>query len=164
MKTKLTYTFPANCRVAALAGKTVVGGEILKLQIDRKLVDVVRFETLFEGKNIIARIAGKPELEAALAEKEAEQAKKYAVAQAEKKAFEATLEGQREALRIAESDSYSENHYPGSRAWMANQAARKALDAFDAAHPEIANAFKVARAAKAKADYDALSDFVKCGS
>ena len=160
----ITYTFPADCPIAALAGQTATGGVIRKLPIDRKLTDVVVFETQFGGKNIIARIAGKPELEAALAAKEIEQAAKEAERQAAQKAFEAAPEGQREVLRIAEYNSYSENHYPGSRAWMINQAARKALEAFDAAHPEIADAINVARDAKANADYDALSYFVKCGS
>ncbi len=48
-----------------------------------------------------------------------------------------TLVEQREALYSEEYDAYSEEHFPGSKAWHRWNKAYKALKAFDEAHPEI---------------------------
>lgn len=65
---KITYTFPADCPVVQLRGITVSGGEFVRLDGKwQQEPDAVRFGDTIEGKAIVARIAGKPELEAALA-------------------------------------------------------------------------------------------------
>ena len=72
---KITYTFQRDCKVAALAGKTFTGGEFCRT--DGKWQgepDAVRFAEKVDGKTVMARIAGKPELEAALAASKAEKA------------------------------------------------------------------------------------------
>jgi len=48
-----------------------------------------------------------------------------------------SLKEQREALRSAEYNLYSDEHFPGSKAWQKWQEALTALNEFDAAHPEI---------------------------
>ena len=71
---KITYTFPSDCKVTQLRGKTFTGGEFCR--IDGKWQgepDAVRFAERFEGQIVMARIAGTPELEAALAARKAEQ-------------------------------------------------------------------------------------------
>jgi hypothetical protein len=165
MTTKITYTFPATAP-AALAGKTFSDGAFCRLPISGKVVDAVDFgpQSSLAGQHLICIIAGKPELEVAFAAHRADEAAKIEKTLAERKAYEQTLEGQREVLATAEYDSYSEDNYPGSRAWMANKRAADALAAFDAAHPEIIAAITAARKAKQAADYEALSDFIKMGS
>ncbi len=74
------------------------------------------------------------------------------------------LKVQRAELAKVEYNSYDPENFPGSKGWLKNQQARRALDAFDAAHPEILEANKAARAAKQDAEYEAMSDFVKGGS
>ena len=67
--TKISYTFAEDCAIAELRGVTVTGGEFCR--IDGKYIgtpDAVRFATQVNGKGVIAKIAGKPELEAVLAE------------------------------------------------------------------------------------------------
>lgn len=160
----ISYTFPANCPVAALAGKTVTGGMFGKRIHNGKAFDVVNFETLIDGKPVCAIVAGKPELEAAFAAHQAEKAAEARTRAEARRIYDLTLEGQREILCIAEYNTYSEDYFPGTRKWFINQDARKALEAFDAAHPEIVAAIDAARKAKDEADYEALSDFVKCGS
>lgn len=53
------------------------------------------------------------------------------------------------ALRTAEEDTYSEDNFPGSRAWLANQRATIARRAFAKAHPEVIAAIKAVRQAPA---------------
>jgi len=73
--TKITYTFPADCKVPQLRGKTFTGGEFCRIDGQWLNVepDAVRFAERFEGQIVMARIAGTPELEAALAARKAEQ-------------------------------------------------------------------------------------------
>ena len=61
------------------------------------------------------------------------------------------LRATRRALVDAEEGSYSPEHFPGSKAWMANKRAANAVDAFDASHPEIKAALKTEREARALA-------------
>lgn len=63
---KITYTFAADCPVAPLRGITVTGGKFCRIDGKAGEPDAVRFIERVAGKTIIARIAGKPELEAAL--------------------------------------------------------------------------------------------------
>jgi hypothetical protein len=53
---------------------------------------------------------------------------------ADRAAYLRTPAGRRAALVSALGD---DSAFPGTRAWLANDAARKALAAFDAAHPEV---------------------------
>jgi hypothetical protein len=70
----ITYTFPADCPVSALRGRTVTGGQFIRLNGSYSGDhDAVRFAEIIDGKGVVARIAGKPELEAALATYFAEQ-------------------------------------------------------------------------------------------
>jgi hypothetical protein len=54
---------------------------------------------------------------------------------------------ERRTLANAASNAYSPENFPGSTAWRACRAAEKALDAFDAAHPEVLAAINADRAA-----------------
>ena len=74
------------------------------------------------------------------------------------------LQGHRAELARREYNSYDPEHFPGSKGWMKNHEARKALAAFDLAHPEIVAANQAARITKQAAEYEGLSDFVKGGS
>ena len=160
----ISYTFPSNFPVAALAGQTVCGGSIKRWPINGVQHDVVHFTTLIGGKPVIAIIKGKPELEAIFSQHKKTQAEKEAAILAAAAEHAKTPEGQREWLVAAEYDLYSENNYPGSAKWHRWKNAAQTLKEFDAAHPEIAAAIKARFEAKAKADYEALSDFVKMGS
>lgn len=77
-------------------------------------------------------------VEQAIATRAAAIAAKKQAAEAAAASFDATLEGQRAKLVRAEYNSYSPEHFPGSRPWLRHQQDEKALQAFDAAHPEIA--------------------------
>jgi len=67
--TEIRYTFGADAP-AALRGRTFTGGTVATLDGQR----VIRFRERVDGKRICARIAGRPELEQAAAEYEAERA------------------------------------------------------------------------------------------
>ncbi|MCP4366944.1 MAG: hypothetical protein GY797_02340 [Deltaproteobacteria bacterium] len=58
---------------------------------------------------------------------------KYEIEEANPK----TLVEQRDALYSEEYDAYSEEHFPGSKAWHRWNKAHTALKEFDNAHPEI---------------------------
>lgn len=67
MDSDLTYTFPADCPIPQLRGITVTGGQFCRIDGQwNKEPDAVRFNERIDGKAIVARIAGKPELEEAL--------------------------------------------------------------------------------------------------
>jgi len=67
MQSNLTYTFATDCPIPQLRGITVTGGQFCRIDgAWRKEPDAVRFAERIDGKAIVARIAGKPELEAAL--------------------------------------------------------------------------------------------------
>jgi len=81
----ITYTFPLDFSVAELRGKTLVGGKFCRVDGDwRREPDAVDFgRQQIGGKStvLIAKIAGQPELEAALAAyKEKEEAVKARLA------------------------------------------------------------------------------------
>jgi hypothetical protein len=135
----ITYTFPADCPIAELAGVTVSGGKIQNILVNKVLTEVVVFETKVQGKSVTAKVAGKPELEAAVA------AIKAAEAQAKADA-RATLEAAVPGLAAYESassaysaavhayDRASERGYPVNEAARA-QAAEKVLFAVYEQHP-----------------------------
>ena len=70
--------------------------------------------------------------------------------------MDSELRAQREDLADALSMGYSADDYPGSKGWLATQAAQKALDDFDVTHPEIIAAIKAERAAKAEGKAQSL--------
>jgi len=75
-----------------------------------------------------------------------------------------TLRQHREALAKQEYNSYDPEHFPGSRAWLANKKAANDLKAFDLAHPEVVASINAERIERQKAEYKGLSDFAKQGS
>lgn len=75
-----------------------------------------------------------------------------------------TLHQIRRSLVIAEYNTYSPDHFPGSQAWQKNKDAADALKRFDAKHQDIADEAKAQAEAERKSRYDELSDFVKMGS
>ena len=132
--TKITYTFPTDCPIAQLRGVTVTGGEFCR--IDGKWQqepDAVRFAERIEGKAVVARIAGKPELEAALAvHKAVKQAIADRLASIDWPQYEAV---QRKAYNArAAYDRASEYGYPAKEA-AAMQAADEALTAARTQYP-----------------------------
>lgn len=135
----ITYTFPASCPVLALRGVTVTGGVFDTQLVERKLVDVVKFATKVDGKAVIARVAGKPELEAALAAHKADIAK---VAADKRAALEAAVPGlgkyetayRKWLIACAAYDRASERGYP-VREGAAMKAADEALQAVFAQNP-----------------------------
>ena len=74
------------------------------------------------------------------------------------------LKAQRAELAKAEYNSYDPENFPGSKGWLKNKQARRALDEFDSAHPEIIAANKADREKKEEAAYEGMSDFAKWGS
>ncbi len=72
----ITYTFGPACGIPELAGKMVEGGQITEMLIGGSKEIVVRFATRIAGKAVVAKIAGKPELEAIYAEQRAAKARK----------------------------------------------------------------------------------------
>ncbi len=67
----ITYTFPADAAIAELRGVTCTGGRFTRQVRDGVAIDVCAFETRVGGKQVMARVAGRPELEAALAQERA---------------------------------------------------------------------------------------------
>jgi hypothetical protein len=64
----ITYTFPADCKIPQLRGRTFTVGEFCYIDsAGNQDPDAVRFAERVDGKAVVARIKGKPELEAALA-------------------------------------------------------------------------------------------------
>lgn len=129
----ITYTFPEDCPLAALAGVTVSGGKIQNIIVNTVLTEVVVFETKVNGKSVTAKVAGKPELEAAVAAIKAADAKAKADA--------------RTVLELA---------VPGLSAYEAASAAySNAAHAYDRAC-DRSGGYPVNEAAKAKAADAAL--------
>lgn len=66
---RITYTFPADSPVPQLRGVTVSGGVFCVASGKwQNPIDAVRFATEVDGRPVMAMIAGKPELEKALAD------------------------------------------------------------------------------------------------
>lgn len=131
---KITYTFPADCKIEQLRGMTVTRGEFCR--IDGKWggePDAVRFAERIDGKILIVRITGKPELEAALAasktEKQAVTDRLAAIGWPQYQAAQRIAYAAR-----AEYDRASERGYPVREA-AAMRAADEALDVARAQYP-----------------------------
>lgn len=101
----IEYTFPADCPVKELAGVTVKNGRPVNAGANGRCVE---FETKVGGKSVMARIAGKPELEAAVAQYDAD-------LEAEKQAKRAALESAVPGL--AEYESAMRNYYNAQAAY-----------------------------------------------
>jgi len=138
----VTYTFPADCRVPELRGITCHGGVFCRA--DHKTCgepDAVRFDLRINGRQVVALIAGKPELEAALAAHKADiSAKETMLASLGWPAYQA-------AQRLAhnakhEYDRASEYGYPARE----SAALRRALAALDEARATYPLAALYARA------------------
>ena len=132
----IEFTFPEDCPVKELAGVTVKGGRPVNAGANGRCVE---FATKVNGKSVMARIAGKPDLEAAVARYDAEQA---AVQQAKRAALESAVPGLAQyeaAMRNyynaqAAYDKASQHGYPVKEA-AAAEAAEKALDAIHEQYP-----------------------------
>lgn len=131
---KITYTFPADCRVPQLRGQTVTGGVFCASsgKFDDK-IDAVRFGTKVDGKQVMALIAGKPELEQALADHLAAQAAKAAIL--DNIGWPQYQAAQSHAISArAAYDAASEYGYPAKQA-AEMRAAQDALDSARAKYP-----------------------------
>lgn len=119
MANLITYTFPADFTIRALAGVTVSGGKPSATLINGKRDAVVAFSTVVAGKAVVAIISGKPALEAAVAEY-------YAAAEAERQAardaLESAVPGVHRLIELYERASNdAEQHYEQFEAMMADE-------------------------------------------
>ena len=135
----ISYTFPANCPVPALRGVTLTGGVITNRLINKVLVEVVSFDHKVNGQPVCAIVAGKPELEAAVAAVKAAEAEAKAAARTTLElavpglaAYEAALMAYSRA--VAAYDRASEHGYPAREA-AAVERADQALQAVFAKYP-----------------------------
>lgn len=131
---KITYTFTADCKVSQLRGVTVIGGVFCTASGKwQEPVDAVRFDTKVDGRHVIALIAGKPELEQALADHIAsESAKKTRLESIGWPQYQAA---QSRAINARYAyDAASERGYPAKEA-AAMQVADESLDAARAKYP-----------------------------
>lgn len=133
----ITYKFSDDCQIHQLRGKTVTGGVFCR--VDGKCIgefDAVRFFEQIEGNTVMARIAGKPELEAALAAHRAAQKSKQdrlaAIGWSEYKAIQSTA-----VNACAAYDHASEHGYPAKEA-AALRAADEALEQARIEYPQAA--------------------------
>lgn len=147
---KITYTFPADFRVAALAGQTVTGGVPSFVFRDRKTVLVVEFATLVDGKKVTARLDDKPDLQALVDAYNAQQeimavnliAQRAALAESLSWSISAEYEAHSRAVEHMSEHGFapkSKKDYPALTA-----EATKALADFDLAHPEVLAKIKAA--------------------
>lgn len=111
----ITYTFAADCGLKELAGKTVQGGRFDEMQIAGRNEIIVRFTTRIAGKAVIAKIAGKPELEALYQEHCAAQARKAEILKQISWPIYREIQGRVINARDA-YDSASEYGYPAREA------------------------------------------------
>lgn len=121
MDHKFSHTFPDDCAIPQLRGQTFTGGRLCKLPDG---ADGVDFGAHF-GKRIMARIAGKPELEDQLAAHHAADAKRDAILIAIGWPAYSALRSKAINARYA-YDRASERGYPVRQA-MAMRAADEAL-------------------------------------
>lgn len=140
---QISYTFPNTDAVPApIRSKTFTGGKLENHLLGGKLVEVFAFKEKINGQPVAARVAGKPELEAAAAEIKAAAAKAKTEARA---ALEAAVPGLTEYELVmkkwskaqAEYDKASEYGYPGKAAAVAS-AADDELNAVMAKYPATA--------------------------
>lgn len=139
---KITYTFGADCKVPQLRGVTVSGGVFCTANGKwQEPIDAVRFDTVIDGRRVTAMIAGKPELEQALADHLAVEAAKAAtlasIGWPQYQAVQSRAVNARYAY-----DEASEHGYP-VKAARAMQDADDALDAARAQYP-LAAAYALA--------------------
>ena len=138
----ITYTFPDQAAIPApLRGKTFTGGKLARHMIGGAPVEVVMFVERINGQTVAAKVAGKPELEAAVAAIKAAEAQAKADAQATLEiavpgaaAYEAAM---RTYANAAAYDRASERGYPAKEA-AAAKAADAALQAVFAQYPATA--------------------------
>lgn len=153
----ITYTFPSDCPIQQLRGVTATGGVLCRL--DGRWMDgdpdAVRFDIRVDGKAVVARIAGKPELEAELAAHlAAKEAKAQTLAAIGWPAYQAV---QRRAANAAHAyERASEYGYPAAEA----EADRKAYADLEAARVQYPQAALYARAE----NYSMASHDVKSGA
>lgn len=109
MATKITYTFPASAP-APFTGKTFTGGVPEPLVVKNKVITVVRFKEIIQGKGVVARIDDKPELALEVARYNAElEAEKNQA----KEALENAVPGL-SILREAKQKAANEHHRASS--------------------------------------------------
>jgi len=164
----IKFTFPADFQIAEHRGVAIDGGRVIRTAPPGSKIaeDFVSFPHYkIGGKALWVRVAGKPEIQAQIAENEKiEEARFTAALAAEALERQENPRAMRAFLAAQEENTYSENHFPGSRKWFENKDAADALRHFDNAHPELKAALDTERRNEANARYDALSDFVKMGS
>lgn len=135
----ISYVFPEDCAIPELRGVTATGGEFCR--VDGKWMngdpDAIRFShPRHNGRVLIARIAGKPELEAALATMlAAKAAKEERLAALGWPHYEAA----RRALGNAQGayDAASDYGYPAREAEQLRQA-EKEMDRLRSIYPDAA--------------------------
>ena len=138
----ITYTFPADFHAPQMRGVTCTGGQFQRRKVGGSVVDVCAFETRINGQQIIATVAGKPELEAAMA---AEAAAKDRAAANRAARLAAAVPGLDEYERAASAlldartayERASDRGYPAKEA-AALKDAESALGDVVAAHPVTA--------------------------
>lgn len=164
---QISYTFPKDFPIAEMQGRTVEGGIFARTTGKfSDPLDAVRFplEKSKSGQVIVARVAGKPELEAALKDHLESEAEAKAKAKADKEAFAKTPRGMYAKLKEAEYNAYDPDNFPGSAKWKYHKQLADKVSEFEAANPELMAELKAEKAAKESKRYNELSDFVKNGS
>lgn len=131
----ITYTFATDCGIKELAGETVTGGKFDEMVIAGKKEIIIRFATRIAGKGVIAKIAGKPELEALYAKQCAKQARSAAILEQLGWPIYRKIQTAASNARAA-YDAASEHGYPMREA----AAARKADEALQQARIEYPGA------------------------
>ena len=124
----IIYTFPDQTTIPApLRGKTFTGGKLSRQMIGGAVVEVVMFSERINGQTVAAKVAGRPELEAAVAAIKATEAKAKADAQTTLEtavpgvlAYEAAMRSYSNA--VAAYDRASERGYPVKEAAAAKEA------------------------------------------
>jgi len=147
----ITYTFSQNCPIQELRGITVTCGVFCRADGRwNETPDAVRFAERIAGRDVIAKIAGKPELEAALA---AHLAEKLAVKNRMAAMGWPQYSAARDAFANASAayDRASEYGYPAREA-QSLAIAEKALAAAGAQYPLAAAYAKAERYSSAAHD------------
>lgn len=140
---KITYTFPDQAAIPApLRGKTFTGGKLARHMIGGAPVEVVIFAERINGQTVAAKVAGKPELEAAVAAIKTAEAKAKADAQTALEIAVPGVTAYEAAMRVytnasAAYDRASERGYPAKEA-AAAKAADDALQAVMIKYPATA--------------------------
>lgn len=161
---KISYTFPPDCPTPELAGITVHGGVFAEMLIGGKPEIVAKFETLIAGKRVVAKVTGKPELEALYEISQAFEADKQArlkqIGWAQYRAVQ-----ERYYAALGAYDTASEYGYPAREAAALREAeaarAQARIDYPDAAAYAEAESFScAANDQKAAAGRAAMKDII----